>query len=316
MGEVDHSDPEGLPMRIQVIFNPMANHGQAKALMEQITQIGKQYGRLDLVSTVRPGHATELARAARDAGYDVVAAAGGDGTIHEIVNGLLADPGNPPALGIIPIGSGNDFAYGLNQDMDLEKAVHHLFDGQTRHIDIIKIENETGRSELVNNGLGIGFDATVSIQSQLITRVHGFAMYALAALRTIALYYQTPHLTMRFDDRPIEQDSLLVAVGNGPRIGGGFRLTPDAKVDDGLLDSCTVNPVNRFTMLYMLPLVMQGTHITSRHVKMRRSMSIEILSDMPLPIHVDGEIFAYPEDNVREVKLTVLPRVLPVISHS
>jgi len=303
-------------MRIQVIFNPMANHGQSRPFLEKIAHLGEQYGQLDIALTKRPGHAVELARAARDAGYDIVAAAGGDGTIHEIVNGLLNGGDRCPALGILPTGSGNDFAYGLDQSDDLDTAIERLFIGKPRFIDVIRIENEYGRSELVNNGLGIGFDATVTIQSQLITRVHGFAMYALAALRTIALYYQTPHLDLHFDGRHVDQDSLLVAVGNGPRVGGGFRLTPDARVNDGLLDSCTVNPVNRLTMLYMLPLVMRGTHITSRHVKMRRSRTIEIHSDLALPIHVDGEIFAYPEDDVHQVKLTVMPGVLPVLYSS
>ena len=302
-------------MRVRVIINPMANHGQAGQLIEKIRSLGNEYGQLDIVTTRHPGHAIELTLAALDEGYEIVAAAGGDGTVHEVINALVQHGRSPADLGIIPIGSGNDFASGMNLHDDLETAVRRLFTGRPRLIDVIKIEDEHGQIEFVNNGLGIGFDATITIQARLITRVHGFAMYTLATLRTIALYYQTPHLKMRFDDQAIEQDALFMAVGNGPRIGGGFYLTPDAQVDDGLLDSCTVNPVGRPTMLYMLPKVMRGTHITSRHVTMRRSRTIEITSDLALPIHVDGEIFAYPENDVHQVKISVVPAVLPVISH-
>jgi len=303
-------------MRIRVIFNPMANHGQSRHLMEKIESLGNAYGHLDVVATEYPGHATELTRAAMDEGLEIVAAAGGDGTVHELVNALVQDGRSPAALGIIPLGSGNDFAFGMNLYDDLETAVKRLFTGQPRLIDVIKIEDDHGRSQFVNNGLGIGFDAMINIQSRLITRVHGFTMYALATLRTIALYYQTPHLKMRFDDLDIEQDALFISVGNGPRIGGGYHLTPDAQVDDGWLDSCTVNPVGRTTMLYMLPKVMRGTHVTSRHVTMRRSQAIEITSDLALPIHVDGEIFAYPEDDVHQIKMSILPALLPVVSDS
>lgn len=301
-------------MRVRVIFNPVANHGQSSKLIKKIEELGNNHGQIEVVTTQHPGHGTELAKAALDDGVDVIAAAGGDGTIHELVNGMMEDSRPAAALGLIPIGSGNDFAYGLDLFSDLETAISRLFVGKRRLIDVIKIEDELGRSQLVNNGLGIGFDATISIQSRQITRVHGFAMYALATLRTIALYYQTPHLKISFDDHPIEQDALLLAVGNGPRIGGGYLLTPDAQVDDALLDSCTVNPVGRATMLYMLPKVMRGTHVTSRHVTIRRSQSIELTSDLALPIHLDGEIFAYPEDNVHQVKITVIPEVLPVIT--
>jgi len=90
-------------------------------------------------------------------------------------------------------------------------------------------------------------------------------------------------------------------------------LTPDAAVNDDFLDSCTVNPVGRLTMLNMLPRVMKGTHVTSKHVTMRKSRRIHIKSNMPLPIHIDGEIFAYPKNNVREVTVTSLPEAIEVI---
>jgi diacylglycerol kinase (ATP) len=310
-----HLHKTGRDMRVKVILNPWADHGRAAGMAKQIEQWGTSYGgQFDVVMTTEPGHGRTLAREALDQNYDIVAAAGGDGTVHEVVNGLVQGDSAPIPLGVIPLGSGNDFAFGSNLVKEPQAAVERLFCGQNRRIDLARIEDNHGRRVLVNNGIGIGFDATVTIQSLTITRIHGFAMYTLATLRTIAFYYRTPHLVVHFDDRRVEQDALLLAVGIGRRVGGGFYLTPDAEQDDNLLDSCLVNPVGRLTMLWMLPRVMKGTHTTSKHVSMHRSRTLEVISEnMPLPIHIDGEIFAFPKDDVRRVTITSLPAALPII---
>jgi len=300
-------------VRTKVILNPYADHGRAIESADSIRKKCQVYAIADLSLTENAGQATELARDAIDKGYDLVIAAGGDGTIHEIVNGLMVDGRSEANLGLLPIGSGNDFASGLGLYSDLDSAIKNIFTGSARLIDVAHIADDRGRQEYVANGLGIGFDATVSIQSRTITRVHGFALYALAALRTIAFYYQTPHLKIQFDDDFIEQYALLLAVGVGPRIGGGFYLTPDAIFDDGLLDSCLVDPMNRASMLRLLPEAMRGTHVSSHYVTMRRNHRIELTSDIALPIHVDGEIFAYHEDNVRQVSITAIQSALPVM---
>ena len=118
---------------------------------------------------------------------------------------------------------------------------------------------------------------------------------------------------MRFDDEKAAQEILFLAMGVGPRGGGGFFLTPDARHDDNLIDSCMVNPVGRLTMLGMLQKAIKGTHTNSRHVTMRQSQQISIRANMPLPIHVDGEMFAHPQDDVRHVTITSLPAALQVV---
>lgn len=304
-------------MRTVVIFNPAADHGRARRLESQIPLWAEAFGGCDLWLTERPGHATELAGSALDKGYELVIAAGGDGTMHEIVNGLvqLGHDGTgmaTVALGIIPIGSGNDYPYGLGLVDDPHEAFRRIFDGRQMVVDLALYEDDHGRSELAINGVGIGFDAIVSIQTRTITRVHGFAMYFLAALRTLAFYYQTPALRVHFDDQLVEQRTLMLPIGVGPRIGGGFRLTPDADLTDGLLDSCMVNPIGRPTLLRLLPEAMKGTHVDSPHVTMRRNRRVEIVSDMALPIHADGEIFAYLDDDVRHVTVTSVPAALTI----
>ena len=300
-------------MRIKIIMNPWSDQRRAIERRAEIETAVQQYGTADLVLTERPGHAVELARRAAAEGYELVVAAGGDGTVHEVVNGLVQGDRADVMLGVLPIGSGNDFAYGLSLPLAVPQAVARLFQGQPRWVDLARIQDEHGRYEIFDNNFGLGFDAIVVIRTEAITRVHGFMMYFLAVLQTIALYYETPHVDIWFDDEKVSQETLFMAMGIGPRGGGGFLLTPNAVSDDGLIDSCLVNPIGRLTMLGMLSQAIKGTHIHSRHVTMRQNKRIRIQSNMPLPIHIDGEVFAYPKDNVRQVTITSLPKALQVL---
>lgn len=301
-------------MRVKVILNPWADRGRAVHLKDKILVLGQEYCQMDMALTERPGHGQELARQAAGEGYDMVVACGGDGTVHEVVNGLVSGDKAQAMLGVIPVGSGNDFAYGLGIPLDVEAAVKRLFTGTPREVDLARIEDDKGQYKVFDNNFGVGFDAIVVIVTETMTRVYGFMMYLLATLRTIIFYYQTPHLDIYFDEEKVSQKVLFVAMGIGPRGGGGFLLTPNAVQDDNLIDSCTVNPVGRLTMLYMLLKVMKGTHVTSKHVTMRRNRRITIRSNMPMPIHIDGEVFAYPQDNVYQVTVTSLPAALRVMT--
>ena len=300
-------------MRVKVILNPMADQGRGAAQAAVIQQAAQPFGGVDLVLTESPGHARELARQAADDGYEMVVGAGGDGAISDVVNGLVRGSKAVAKRGIIPIGSGNDLAWSLKIPTKIETAVQKLFTGTPQTIDLARIEDDQGRFRIVDNNIGIGFDAVVVIETQAITRVHGFLMYLWATLRTIMAYSQLPHVTAHFDDELVEQEITFIAFGVGPRGGGGFLLTPDAKQADDLIDTCTVNPVGRLTMLSLLLSVMRGTHVTSKHVTMRQSKHIRVRSNRPLPIHTDGEMFAYPQDNVREVTVTSLPAAIDVI---
>lgn len=301
-------------MRIKIIMNPWSDQRRASQRKAEIETVIQQYGAADIVLTQRPGHATELARRAADDGYDLVVAAGGDGTVHEVINGLVRGDKADTMLGVLPIGSGNDFAFGLNIPLDLAGAAARLSQGQPRWVDLARIEDERGHYKVFDNNFGLGFDAIVVIRTEAITRVRGFMMYFLAVLQTIALYYETPHVDIWFDDEKVSQETLFLAMGIGPRGGGGFLLTPDAVSNDDLIDSCLVNPIGRLTMLGMLGQAIKGTHINSKHVTMRKNKRIRIQSNMPMPIHIDGEVFAYPKDNVRQVTITSLPAALQVIA--
>lgn len=300
-------------MRTKIILNPAADQGRGRRYQDLIAMFGRQYGEVEVALTTGPRHATELAREAALAGYDLVVAAGGDGTVHEVVNGLYQVPHSTAVLGVVPIGSGNDFAYAAGIPLSPEQAIERVFTGKRHEVDLVRIEDDHGRSRVFDNNFGLGFDATVVIETQKVTRVRGFLMYLTAVFRTMTYYYDRPHIEAQFDDETVTQDILFLAVGLGPRGGGGFLLVPDARQDDGLIDSCTVNPINRFTMLRLIPSTLNGSHITSRHVTMRRNQRIRIRCTTPMAIHIDGEVFAYPADQIHAVTLTVLPAALRVI---
>lgn len=300
-------------MRVKVIINSRSGSGRGREQTEVINSLGRRYGDLDIFPTQRPRHATELAAAAAAEGYDLVAAAGGDGTVHEVINGLVQGDHSPLPLGIIPIGSGNDLAFGLGFHEEAEEAVQRIFSGTPQPLDLGRITDDRGKTEVFANNLGIGFDAIVVMRTETITRLHGFPMYFAAVLQTILFYYQIPYLEITFDGDSVNQRSLFLYGGLGPRGGGGFLLTPDAKWDDDLIDTCLVNPIGRLTMLKMLSSAMKGTHVTSGHVTMRQNREIRVKSSSPMPIHLDGEMFAYPRDNVREVTITSLPAALRVM---
>jgi YegS/Rv2252/BmrU family lipid kinase len=278
-----------------------------------IETAAKPFGELDIVLTEYPGHARELARQAVNDGYELVVAAGGDGTISEVVNGLVQGNRASTRLGVIPIGSGNDLAWSLGISTEVATAVRSLFTGRPKTVDLARVEDDHGRFRIFDNNMGIGFDATIVIESETITRIHGFMMYLLATLRTIAFYYDTPHLEMRFDEEKLAQPSLLLAFGVGPRGGGGFLLTPNARPDDDLIETCLVNPVGRLTMMMMMMKVMKGKHGSHPAVTLRQNRQITVKSDRPMPIHTDGEVFAYPKDNVRQVTVTSLPAAIEVV---
>ena len=300
-------------MRIKVILNPNADNGRGATQAQVIEAAARPFGGVDVLMTEAPNHAIELAQQAAAAGTDVIVAAGGDGTIGDVVNGIIQARQPDVKLGIIPIGSGNDLAWDLGVATDVQTAVSRIFNGSMMTIDLAQVEDDHGRSRIIGNNFGIGFLVDIVIETERISRVHGFLKYALAAVRTIIRFKQGSHLHLKYDDEAIEGDILFMACGLGRRHGGGFLITPDAKHDDDLIDSCTATPISRLMMIRMLPSIQTGTHINASFVSMRQNRVISASSEQPLSIHVDGEVFAYPKDDVHHVTVTSMPAALNVI---
>jgi diacylglycerol kinase (ATP) len=166
--------------RVKLIVNPNADLGQAWRNAADLRPVVDEFGGADWTGTVYPTHAIELARQAGEAGYELVVAAGGDGTAHEVINGLMQLPaGRRPRLGVVPLGSGNDFSHAVGINRNPPLAMRQIFTGKPRSIDIGKMMDENGRTEFMNNTIGVGFDATVTIRAHQLSNVHGFMMYSM-----------------------------------------------------------------------------------------------------------------------------------------
>jgi YegS/Rv2252/BmrU family lipid kinase len=274
-----------------------------------------EMGGADWQGTEYPAHATEIAAQAALQGYQTIVALGGDGTVHEIVNGLMKiEAAHRPRLGIVPIGSGNDFAGGAGITMNnLQEAMRRAFTGTPKPVDVARIQDGTGRTEYFDNTLGIGFDAAINIRSRSIQSLQGFMMYLTATLLTIARDFAAPHMKVTYDGGTLDEPLMMITVGNGPREGGGFLTTPESKMDDGLLDFVYIRPVSKVRMLQLVPKVMNGTHVKEKEVKIERTTRLVVDADRALPIHADGELFAPYEADVRHVEITLVPGAINVI---
>lgn len=301
--------------RVMLIFNPHADRGRAWDIAASLQAIVEQHGGADWKATEYPTHATELAYQAARKGYKIVAALGGDGTVHEVVNGLMqVSSKRRPILAAVPIGSGNDFYANVGLRDNPEVAMQRVFSGEPKRVDLGLVRDESGRTEYWDNTLGIGFDAATVINSLRITRLQGTAMYLLAVIRTILHHHNAAHMTVTTDEERIERKLLMVTLCNGRREGGGFNVAPEARPDDGVLDYTMVEYVTRPMMFRLIPEFMNGTHGRFKQVHLGRFRRLKLSADMPLVIHTDGEVFAGFTSAVRELEVEILPGELEVMN--
>jgi YegS/Rv2252/BmrU family lipid kinase len=286
-------------MRIAFIANPHAGRGRTEAFLSRHE---RTFGHeAEVLWTEAPRHATELARAARDR-CDVVCAIGGDGTVHEVVNGLMPDP---VPLVIIPAGSGNDFAGMFGCPRTPEELADVLAHGAGVMLDVLDCTER-----YCANSTGIGLEALVTKKSLSIRRLRGLPLYFTAAVRALASFDCPPMTLTLGDGETIVGERLLVSVANGVSAGGGFRLTPDSFPDDGELDLCIVERMPRARIVRLLPRAIGGSHTRAKGVMMRRTSEVTVESERPFHCHVDGE---YLGEQPGPMHFRVIPRCLPLL---
>jgi diacylglycerol kinase family enzyme len=286
-----------------VIFNPTAGKHRGRRRLEQIRRAWGSH--VAFRPTQHAGHAIELAEHAVREGFVVVAAAGGDGTAHEVLNGLLR-AGNPHvAFTIIPIGSANDHAHALGLDRKNTWT--------ERRVDVGIVRSSSGKQVYFGNSLGLGLNGRVTWESRQIRRLQGVFLYGLATLRAMTYYYEFPPMTLCFDGEPEwTVPTLLFSVLIGQR-EGGFLFAPKAEVDDGWLDYVHAADLSRWEIVQFLPrLALFGPPETYPKVRQGRCRRIALRSPTPLIVHADGEFFCLPEDDVREVAIEIVPLALTV----
>jgi diacylglycerol kinase (ATP) len=305
-----------MPRKVKLILNPMADMGRAWKTANDLRPIAQAFqGELTWSGTVYPSHAIELARQAAEEGYDLVIALGGDGTAHEVMNGLMQVPENKrPVMAVVPIGSGNDFAYSIGITQKPDHALDHALKAENiQPVDIGLLTDEHGRREYFDNTLGIGFDAIVTIRSHKLPIVKGFLMYLTAVIQTIILNHHPAKVKVQTENETWENQILMLTLCNGPREGGGFMLSSNSKNDDGILESVAVTSLSRLTMFRLVPEFMKGTHARFKQIRMGAFKKMSLTSDRPLYIHADGEIFTNFGSNLKKITIETLPRALQVV---
>lgn len=273
--------------KVLLVANPTAKHGETAKVIPVVERLLANVEH-DTVVTTHRGHATEIAAGAGS--YDVVVAVGGDGTVHEVLNGLMSVPAvERPVLGVLPTGSGNDTRRTLGVPTDLTEAALVVATGEARPFDV-----GLCNGIYFNNSFAAGLDAKVTakaVEYKVTTKRSGMWLYLTALLHV--LFNELGSFTMRisWDGAPTETlDTLIIAVTNGPTYGGGFYITPDAAADDGLFDVCTIDPLSLPQALLRLPFVIVGKHTKMKPVHMSRHSSVTIECDSPVPAQIDGEV--------------------------
>ncbi len=306
-----------MPTSYKIILNPAAGNYNGLKAFPKIEQLLKQHGlSYDLVQTDHPGSAIDLAKQAVQEGFGVIVAAGGDGTVNEVVNGLVqcrqAGLSIPP-LGVLCVGRGNDFAGSLGLPEDLEGAIQALLTGGRRIVDLGRVVGgEVPHGRYFCNCVGVGFDAITTIEVHKLPRWGGYLAFLAGVLKTVFLYNKAPLARIEFDDQVITQRSLLISVMNGRRLGGGFIMAPDSLPDDGLFDLCIAEQMSSFEVIKMIPHFTRGDQATQPAIKTGRAARISIIAeDGPLPAQTDGEIISI---NGTRLEIEALPRQLEVIS--
>lgn len=296
-----------------VILNPWSGRGRG-ARDRLLVQRGlREAGiRHDFVETTGPGHALGLARDAALDGVRRIVVAGGDGTIHEVVNGLmqagLADDGATRcSLGVIPLGTGNDFAKLLNvYRLPPGPAAARVMRAEVRRFDV-----GLCLGEYFGNMMGAGFDAEVVRQANRVRRLRGGAVYLVSIYRTF-VGFRPPELEVTSEAHSESGPMMMVAVAIGVAGGGTFYLTPQADPRDGLFDVCLIRRVALPTFLRAVPKVMKGTHGSMNEAELFRAPAVTIRStdSRPLVVHLDGEL---RDTGAREVEITLEPGRLRVL---
>lgn len=296
----------------KVILNPYANRWKASqqeaAICAALDMAGVDF---DLEISSGPGHCEQIAAEATDAGYSGIAAAGGDGTLGEVVNGILrhaAPDTTLPTLAVIPIGTANDFAANLGLRPSLEAAVNRIRYGKTCSVDICSLN---GRYFINNAGLGL--EPEITAIQQRMKGVSGIVRYLLATFMGIAANPQWK-MSLEWDTGAYDGPATLISIGNGARTGGLFYTVPAAQPADGLLTFICGNIPTRSKILRAFPMILRaGKGNISEHpaVLQHHCTWLKISTTPATYAHADGELFS---EKLSAIELTILPNRLKVFS--
>jgi diacylglycerol kinase (ATP) len=277
--------PGGKVMKAAIVVNPVGGRGLGmRAAADAQDVLREADWTTEIMPTSKSGDATDLARHAVERGFDVVLACGGDGTFSQVVSGCL-DTGVP--CGLIPSGTGNDFARSISLPLEPRAAAAALVNGQVQAVDLLDINN--GAAWAVNI-IGVGFDANVADRINRRIRIFGGRNAYIVAVAQELLRYRPARMSVRVDGHVWEGNALLVAVANTRSYGGGMLIAPDAKIDDGLADIVLIEHMSRTKFVRSFSMLLDGSHLSLPEVHHWQGKEITIESDQPQLGLVDGDV--------------------------
>ena len=297
-------------MMAKVILNPFSGRGDAlKRLDEMKAALAAAGVAYELVVTERPSQAIQLAQTAVGQGFSPIIAAGGDGLLNEVLNGVAAAAGEAdwPIFGVMPMGSANDLIENLGMPTDLTAAAQVIAKGQVRRLDMGVVN---GR--VFHNNAGLGLESHISTIQNRLTWARGIFRYLSATLMGIM---QNPQWQMhlQWDDGEYSGPVTLVSIGNAPRTGGIFYTVPHADPFDGKLTFVYGHIPTRLQILRVLPRTMKpdvGSYVEHPAVHEIHATWLKVRAKTPTPMHADGEIVS---EAVQELSYEILPQKLPIL---
>jgi len=304
--------------RSAVIVNPNAR-GYSANIEPQLCKFLAEEGiNFELVRTTHPGQAMDLARAAVNDGFEIVVAAGGNGTCNEVINGLMQASANgvTGTLGIIPVGCGNEFAQAVGIPLTLREACHTLAHGKVKLLDVGRVTLPNGQTRFFGNTVGIGFDGRIALDAEKTRWFRGPFMSAWMTIKAVVVYNQAPIMEVRFNGKKVEQPLLMVVIGNGQREASVFQVTPLAKLDDGLFDLLLVSKVSRLQLLQLISIFKEGTQavngarLVDNPIVLVRTPKVLVSSKEKLVAHIDGDNLCV---DAYQLEFEILPKRLKVL---
>ncbi|HEY1188354.1 MAG TPA: diacylglycerol kinase family protein [Gemmata sp.] len=291
-----------------VIYNPAAGRGRAERFLKELPPA--LTAGAELWPTTKEGDGVALARRACVEGFTKVVAAGGDGTVHEVANGVLQSDRRDVTFSTWPIGSANDFAFTLGLDAwwkvrDQQPALE-VIEVDVGHVTI------PGHERFFVDAVGVGFNGMVTVESRKTKWLSGLPLYAWAFLKAMVRHFATPQMTIAFDDYEIAAPTLALSILNAQR-EGNFPLRPNASLTDGLFDYMHAKRLTRLHLIRYLPAMAVGK-LPEGHPRLTlgRARRVKVISEAPLCVHADGEFVCVPEDRVNEISVEVVPNRLKV----
>lgn len=298
-------------MKTELIINLTAGGGKPRPHLKTIFKYLKENEfNFKASYTSHHGDAVELAQKAADKGMDLIVSIGGDGTVNEIVNGIMKSK-NDPSLGIIPLGWANDFIKSTDIPSDIIGACKILIKGKTKKIDIGVVNSQI----YFANVCGVGFDAEVALLANQMKdkhpnlRILSAFVYVFATVKKLLSPFNYHNVKIKFDGQEIHSKILFIAISNGKIYGGKFNITPEAILDDGLLEICLVEEMGRFKYLSIIPKVFKGTHASIKGISFYKAKEVVIESSETILAQVSGEVI----EGQKKFTITLLPKSLKVI---